>query len=226
MSWKSFLDQAEARGVDPLGARGRLLIASAVLIACAALLPLPNWLERGLAAWDAGALTLLLLAWLVLLKATPESTRQRATAEDPGRYGVFVTVLVSSFVSLAGAIYALRSGSPRGALLEGLAVAAVVLGWLVTHTGYTFRYARLYYAPDDHGQPMKGLGFPGNEEPDDMDFAYFAFTLGMAFQVSDVTVTSSDLRRTVLFHSLQSFVFNTIIVALALNFLFGSIGGQ
>ena len=225
MSWKSWLDQAEARGVDPLGARGRLLIAMAVLIFCAALLPLPNWLERGLAAWAAAALTLLVLSWTVLLRATPTITKQRATAEDPGRYGVFVTVLVSSFVSLAAAVYALRSDPSRSNLLEGLAVAAVVLGWLVTHTGYTFRYARIYYAPDDHGNPMKGLGFPGQEEPDDMDFAYFSFTLGMAFQVSDVTVTSSDLRRTVLFHSLQSFVFNTIIVALALNFLFGSIGG-
>ena len=225
MSWKSWLDQTEARGVDPLGARGRLLIALAVLVACAALLPLPNWLERGLAAWNAAALTLLALSWTVLLRATPTTTQQRATAEDPGRYGVFVTVLVSSFVSLAAAIYALRSGTPRSALLEGLAVAAVVLGWLVTHTGYTFRYARIYYAPGERGEPMKGLGFPSDEEPDDMDFAYFAFTLGMAFQVSDVTVTSSDLRRTVLFHALQSFVFNTIIVALALNFLFGSIGG-
>ncbi len=225
MSWKSFVDQAEARGVDPLGARGRLLSALAVLLMSVVLLPLSNWLERGLAAWDAGALTLLVLSWLVLTKATPETTRQRATSEDPGRYGVFVTVLVSSFVSLAGAIYALRSGTSRSSLLEGLAVAAVVLGWLVTHTGYTFRYARVYYAPDERGEAKKGLGFPGDEAPDDMDFAYFSFTLGMAFQVSDVTVTTSDLRRTVLFHSLQSFVFNTIIVALALNFLFGSIGG-
>ena len=201
------------------------MIALAVLIFCAALLPLPNWLERGLAAWDAAALTLLLLSWTVLLRATPASTQQRATAEDPGRYGVFLTVLVSSFVSLGAAIYALRSGTPPSALLEGLAVAAVVMGWLVTHTGYTFRYARIYYAPDDCGQAKKGLVFLGEVEPDDMDFAYFSFTIGMAFQVSDVTVTSSDLRRTVLFHALQSFVFNTIIVALALNFLFGSIGG-
>ena len=225
MSWKSWLNQAEARGVDPLGARGRLLIASAVLVACAALLPLSNWLERGLAAWNLAALTLLALSWTVLLRATPASTQQRATAEDPGRYGVFLTVIVSSFVSLAAAIYALRSDTPRSGLLEGLAVAAVMLGWLVTHTGYTFRYARIYYAPDRRGESQKGLGFPGDDEPDDMDFAYFSFTLGMAFQVSDVTVTSSGLRRTVLFHALQSFVVNTIIVAMALNFLFGSLGG-
>ncbi len=225
MSWKSLLHEAEARGVDPLGARGRLLIALAVLILSAVLLPFPSWLERGLAAWNLAASTLLMLSWTVLLRATPATTQQRATAEDPGRYGVFLTVLTSSFVSLAAAVYALRSAQPRSNLLEGLAVAAVVLGWLVTHTGYTFRYARIYYAPDERGEAKKGLGFPGDEAPDDMDFAYFSFTLGMAFQVSDVTVTSSDVRRTILFHSLQSFVFNTIIVALALNFLFGSIGG-
>ena len=32
---------------------------------------------------------------------------------------------------------------------------------------------------------------------------------------------TSDLRRTVLFHSLQSFVFNTIIVALTINLTAG-----
>jgi uncharacterized membrane protein len=219
------LDAAEARGIDPLGARGRLIAAIVVLVACAAVLPLPNPLERGLAAYDAAALTLFALSWAVLARATPEATRQRATAEDPGRRGVFLTVVTSSLVSLGAAVIALRQPSPRPALLEALAVGAVVLGWLVTHTAHTFRYARTYYTVNKRGEPCKGLNFPGDEEPDDLDFAYFSFTLGMAFQVSDVSVTSRAMRRSVFWHALQSFVFNTIILALALNFLFGSLGG-
>ena len=50
-----------------------------------------------------------------------------------------------------------------------------------------------------------------------MDFAYFSFTIGMTFQVSDVVITSRDLRTLVLVHGMLSFGFNTVILALTLN---------
>jgi uncharacterized membrane protein len=90
---------------------------------------------------------------------------------------------------------------------------AVALSWVLTHTAYTFRYAHLYY----RGAVNGGLVFPGTERPSDVDFAYFAFTLGMCFQVSDVQITSSEIRSACLIHSLISFVFNTTILAVALN---------
>jgi uncharacterized membrane protein len=62
-----------------------------------------------------------------------------------------------------------------------------------------------------------GLQFPGDREPDYMDFAYFSFTIGMTFQVSDVVITSRDFRTLVLLHGMLSFGFNTVILALTLN---------
>ena len=56
----------------------------------------------------------------------------------------------------------------------------------------------------------------------DFDFAYFSFTIGMCYQTSDVTVSSYTIRRTVLVHSMISFAYNTVILALALNLVFGS----
>ena len=50
-----------------------------------------------------------------------------------------------------------------------------------------------------------------------MDFAYFSFTIGMTFQVSDVVIISRDLRTLVLVHGMLSFGFNTVILALTLN---------
>jgi uncharacterized membrane protein len=227
VNWKAWLTKTASRDIDPLGVRGRLLVSFVVLMLCALLIPISSVLERALVAYDAGALTLFVLAWSVILRTNQEYTQRRAGREDPGRYGVFLTVLLSSLIGLGAAVYALRSGEAgRSGFLEALAVLTVLLGWLVTHTSYTFRYARIYYAPDENGEPTAGLNFPGDEKPDDMDFAYFAFTLGVAFQVSDVSVNSSPLRRTVLWHALQSFVYNTIIVALVLNFLFGSLGGK
>ena len=37
-----------------------------------------------------------------------------------------------------------------------------------------------------------GLSFPGEGAPAYLDFAYFAFTLGICFQTSDVTITKHD----------------------------------
>jgi uncharacterized membrane protein len=48
----------------------------------------------------------------------------------------------------------------------------------------------------------------------------------MAFQVSDVQVEAPDIRQAALGHALISFVFNTTILALALNVMFVLLGGR
>jgi len=102
-------------------------------------------------------------------------------------------------------------------VLGGLAVAA---SWTLTHTTFSFRYAHLFYGdadadPGDDG----GLAFPGEPAPDYWDFLYFSFVIGMTCQVSDVQVTSHRIRRLALAHGVLSFLFNTIILALAVNLL-------
>ncbi len=213
---------------DPLGARGRLLIGVALGIAAGmlSLLVVSNSIVLSLmVAWVVGAMVLLGLTWRVILRSNPEMTRARATSEDPGRYGVFLIAVGSSLVSLFAAVFVLHGKKdmvPANLIgaLDTLAILAVVLAWLLTHTAYALRYARLYYIPRD-GEASEGLNFPGNEPPDDLDFVYFAFVLGMAFQVSDVSITCKHIRRAVLWHSLQSFLYNTVILALSLNLLFG-----
>jgi uncharacterized membrane protein len=101
-------------------------------------------------------------------------------------------------------------------------VTAVVAAWLLTHTAYTLRYAHLYYRDDDEGEG--GLSFPGDGAPAYVEFAYFAFTIGMCFQVSDVAVTSRQIRRAVLGQSLLSFAYNTAILATAVSLVVGVLG--
>jgi uncharacterized membrane protein len=82
----------------------------------------------------------------------------------------------------------------------------------------------LYYdACKDDGTPRVcgGLEFPGNEDPDYLDFVYFSFVLGMTFQVSDVVITSKRIRQLATMHGLLSFAFNTAIVALSINVISG-----
>jgi uncharacterized membrane protein len=62
------------------------------------------------------------------------------------------------------------------------------------------------------------MNFPDNDrDPDYWDFMYFSFTIGMCAQVSDISVSCKPIRRTVLGHSIISFVFNTALLALTVN---------
>ena len=177
---------------------------------------------RAMVGWDAMALTLLCLCWHILRNSDARTTELRAGDQDPGGRAVFIIAVTSSLFSLFAATMVLRMmrGQSCGNFWVVLALVSVALSWIVTHTAYTFRYAHLYYTGTQNG----GLSFPGTDTPCDMDFAYYAFTIGMCFQVSDVQVTDSGIRRATLGHALISFVFNTTIVALSLNVMFQLLG--
>jgi uncharacterized membrane protein len=138
---------------------------------------------------------------------------------------VFPLAVLSSFFSLFAAVIVLKQIKSLPAeqvpLWTALALAAVVLSWVVTHTVFTLRYAHLYYRKN---AKTHCLQFPGNDPPSDIDFAYFAFTIGMCFQVSDVVVTTRRARRAVLLHAVISFVYNTTILALSLNLVTNLVG--
>lgn len=53
------------------------------------------------------------------------------------------------------------------------------------------------------------------------DFTYFAFNLGMTFQVSDTSVSDPKIRRLVLQHCLLSYFFSTAITASVINLVVG-----
>jgi uncharacterized membrane protein len=172
------------------------------------------WTLRAIVSWDAAAVTMLAQSWAILWSSNATTTEQRASDEDPGGAAVFVIAVVSSLFSLFSTTLSLRGVSGEDdRLWLGLGLLAVALSWTLTHTAYTFRYAHLYY----RGKLNGGLQFPGTERPSDLDFAYFAFTVGMCFQVSDVQITNSKIRNAALIHSLIAFLFNTTILAVAMN---------
>ncbi len=213
---------------DPRGAGGRLAAGVIVgVVVALAIASLPRAAVCLVAGWDAGSFTTLALSWWIIAKADASETRRRAAAQDPGRNAVWVLVLISCTFSLFAATVVLRQArslSPDAShVFVALCLIAVTSAWALTHTTYALRYAHLYYR-DGHRDCESGAGgleFPGKEPPTDDDFAYFAFTIGMCFQVSDVVVTTSRMRRTVLAHSILSFAYNTVILALALNLVFG-----
>jgi len=214
-------------GWDPRQARGRLLLALAVgAVSASGVPPELGWTGRFVAGWDAGAIVMLALSWWIIARADADETKRRASAEDPGRSVMWGIALLASAVSLFAAtvgMHRAKTLSPDlGGSLVAMCFVAVAAAWGVTHTAYTLRYAHLYYRDDAEGEG--GLVFPCDDKPRDMDFAYFAFTIGMCFQVSDVTIQSPLIRRGVLGHSMLSFAYNTAVVALTLNLVFSYVG--
>jgi len=215
--------------LDPRGARTRLLLAATVGLASWVIVPgALTTMTRVLLAWDSAGLVLFVFGWVIILRSDSRETRRRAAAFDPGRGLVWVIVLAASAFSLIAATAVLRNASGEsvldGDLHVALCVVTVAISWLVTHTAFTLRYAHLFYRDGDNdGKHEGGIDFPGGEEPDDLDFAYFAFTIAMTFQVSDAEISRRAIRRLVLRHALLSFVYNTVILALSLNVIAGKI---
>jgi uncharacterized membrane protein len=67
-----------------------------------------------------------------------------------------------------------------------------------------------------------GWTFPTGP-PCELDFPCFSFTVGMTFQVSDVVVTSTAMRRTVLGQAVLAFAYNTAVLAFCLQLIFGAL---
>ena len=176
--------------------------------------------------WDVFAFTYLISSWIVLFNRSPEQIRHVAKKEDGSTAFVFSVILLSSFASMITVLILIISEKvSQNAEVYTLlvTVASILLSWLMVHTTFTFHYAHLYY--DDHStdssRHAEGLDFPSEKKPNYLDFAYFAFVVGMTFQVSDVQITSGKLRRVALFHGLLSFALNTFVVAFTINIIAG-----
>jgi uncharacterized membrane protein len=207
-------------------ARHRLVIA--LVAATAVFLSLRGHVRPStevIAAWDTFVFCVLLLAWLTILTTPVHKLRSRAKEQDVSRLVIFVFVVVAACAALfaVGFLISVNKAELRGHLTAHLilALGTVIFSWSVVHTAFGLRYAHAFYGDsDDPGTDKRagGLLFPGSEQmPDYFDFAYFSFVVGMTCQVSDVQVTSRRMRRLTLMHSVLSFGFNTVILALLVN---------
>lgn len=184
-----------------------------------------------LVVWIACALTIILLNWIIIFSSHPREVRKIAKLQDSSITFIFIFITAASVASLGAIVYLLRSTKGLADTAKNehilLAIGAVIISWFLLHTIYTLRYAHLYYDPDidtdGETRAVGGLQFPGRKEPDYLDFVYFSFIVGMTFQVSDVNITSRQIRRVCILHALMSFAFNTAILALSINVISGMV---
>ncbi|HEY7790141.1 MAG TPA: DUF1345 domain-containing protein [Vicinamibacterales bacterium] len=194
-----------------------VLIFAVVLAATLAARVVP--VRAVLIAFDLAATVFLVsVAWM-FEHTGPELMRRRARDEDGGHRGFLWSNVATSIVVLVALGLELHARGAGSLWQIVLAAGSLLLSWLFMNTMFALHYAHRFYAPHDRGTLR--LQFPGTSEPDYWDFIYFAFTIGMTFQVSDVQIADRRLRRLALIHGIIAFFFNVIIIALTVNVVAG-----
>jgi uncharacterized membrane protein len=170
-----------------------------------------------LGGWDLAVALYLILVFDMMGGADVHGIRQRAAEQDEGQAAILVLTVAAALASLAAILAELGTsagGAGRRPADLVLAALTIVLSWAFIHMMFALHYAHEFYDGTEGG----GMSFPGGDpEPDYWDFVYFSFVIGMTSQVSDVSVTSKPVRRTVAAHGVVSFVFNAALLALTVN---------
>ena len=153
--------------------------------------------------------------WLKIWPLHPNHTAALAEREDPRRAEADLLLLTAAVGSLGAVVLVLAKAAhdtDGREVLVALGLVSVALSWLLVHTVFTLRYARLYFDGVDGG-----IDFNQVARPNYRDFAYLAFTIGMTFQVSDTSIQSQTIRAAALRHALLSYLFGTGILATTVN---------
>ncbi|MFI7607784.1 DUF1345 domain-containing protein [Micromonospora sp. NPDC049366] len=174
-----------------------------------------------LVGWDVAAVTWLAIVWRKIWPLDAIRTARLAVYEDPNRAIRDVVLIVACLASLVAVLLVIGSADnvPRGPMRDlygGWGVLNVLLSWVVVHTVFAARYARVYYTGPDGG-----VDFHQPDPPCYVDFAYLAFTVGATFQVADTDLTSGEMRRTVLSHAMVSYLFGAFVIAATVNLVAG-----
>jgi uncharacterized membrane protein len=154
---------------------------------------------------------------VVVLRRSRRDPRPVTDGPVVGRFRFnFLFALVASMIGFFVAVDIAVSDNPDEyqILLNLLGVVAMILSWMLLQAGYARRYASMYVRGG-------GLTFPSTADPSAVDFLYFSVTIGTAFSVSDVLVTTARMRWHVLVHSTISFFYNAAVVAFALSMFAG-----
>lgn len=207
-AWITVLIVVLSRGVEPIGDLvAQCLLAFSAMSSIAYTLHTVRIFGRA----DATRLRTLLTA------STP---RGRIGEVEAALSGTGPTIAVQwSVIAIAAVLaFTLWPGllhEPTTVLFSILVVAA---SWTVTVIAYAVHYAR-------YDAATQALAFPGtNADRVFADYVYLAVQVQTTFSTSDVSLLDTGSRRVVTGHTLVSFAFNTVIIAMLITVLFLGVG--
>ncbi len=145
-----------------------------------------------LAGFDCAAIAFLTSSFLSMRETSPAMMRKRAELNDarPG----WLTAITASVLAIVLFAVTAETNGKGGALETKIApLVTLALAWVFSNVVFALHYAHMYYLHSD-GKDAGGLKLPNDDRPTYVDFCYFSFIIGMTFQVSDIEITSRDIR--------------------------------
>lgn len=209
-----------------ISSRPNLLASTLVGAVTAVFLPEDmDWMTRALIAWNVAVWCYLVVMMRLVITSNSDKVNEKADKEDENAGVVLAILVVASVFSLSAIFYELgQLADAKGAERVGryvLTVATLIGSWLLVGVLYCFHYAHQYYRCEGAEKPLK---FPDEQcKPDYWDFMYFAFTISVAVQTSDVQILGSTMRKLVLGHAVLNFFFNLVVLGLSINIAAGLI---
>lgn len=210
-----------------------LLLSLAIAIAVGLATPGDwRWPVRVASGWDAGVAVFLVITAIRLIRTrSTDQIRRRAADLDDAGTAVLPLSLLAALASIAIVVGEAATATPSHAgVTAALVLSTVALSWCFIHLIFAEHYAHGFYGPADTSTAAKarkqrgGLIFPGEDEPDYWDFIHFSLIIGVASQTADIQIADRGLRQISSIHSITAFVFNTVILALAVNFAVSLLG--
>lgn len=180
-----------------------------------------------LASWDLYALLYLALTWAAVrrggltgLTAMARQSRRMSRAERWFATTPESFAQAAAMVALVSVLLVMPRADDQAAAesyVLAVCLLAVVTAWMVLQAGFLMAYVGLH---SEH----RGLAFPEGAEPGVVDYLYFTVAVGTTFGTTDVEVRHSALRRQVLTHGVLAFVFNTLVLTVAITFTTNYLG--
>ena len=175
--------------------------------------------------------TALLVVWesvaMIYLAVGAVAIRARSLREpeERRRVGALDTLswllpLIAGATGVYCAMVVVGQADTAGPLIDRALVGVcgsigIFVSWALLHTGF----AQAYQAAHTRRPLDPPLSFPGTTTPGTLDFFYFSFTIATSFATSDTTVRTPRARWVVMVHSVVSFMFNALVVAVAYQVL-------
>lgn len=176
------------------------------------------WYQAMMAGFDVAALGYFAtLPPLFRLKADGIRKQAKAVDADKVLLLALTAVVMLTIMTAIGSELMQSKGPDRISI--ALIIATLFIAWCFSNMIYAIHYAHLFYDDSRGAGDRGGVDFPKTKSPDYWDFVYFAYTLGMTFQTSDVSITDGQWRKVVTFHCIAAFVFNIGVIAFSINIL-------
>jgi len=203
----------------------RLLIISTTGLAAFFLLPSNTSLTIRIdIAWVIAGSAYLILTYVMMYSSNENNMLTLAKKEDAGAAIVLLITILASLASLFTIVLILSAAKslPMSESIKHivLVLATFAVSWLLVHTAFALHYAHAYYQEYEKTQ-LVPLMFANKPKPTYIDFLYFSMVIGMTCQTADVNIASSRIRFLVMMQGMTAFIFNTSLLALAMNLIAG-----